>query len=454
MARGGHYIHLDRSSTLGASEYNSDHQSHIDNLYPEKIDDFSETFDMFREEFDPWIANSPQLPRTLAEELGAIRHQLRLITGEDHWYLPPRTNLDEPGGGTGMGVDDFTELNDTPNSFSGEANNYLVVNAAEDALTFRASALTAAQEALLLPTFPAAGSRDNKIPKFDGDILGWEEDAGAATGLSDLTIVDALPDTIPDVGTALILRDPVGERDEGVYIVKSHGGDYYEGAVVNSIDSVIAVQANLDNNPNGSVSEIEWTLNGLHLYLEFDHSAFAGNPPANLYIEITHLDTSGETIDAADELSAGDRANSQVTLARQADYDRLGHYSYGNRLSGDTMTLWGGVDVGERIRFKVYTDSSFSTPLVSTPGKYYDLITEDKFPRQMALARLAPGGATDGQTLVWDDDNNTWTPADVASSSGGPSGTASFTLTQVGDPLTWTSEASADSDGPSFVRTE
>ena len=28
--------------------------------------------------------------------------------------------------------------------------------------------------------FPAEGSRDNKIPKFDGDTLGWEEDAGGS----------------------------------------------------------------------------------------------------------------------------------------------------------------------------------------------------------------------------------------------------------------------------------
>ena len=263
---------------------------------------------------------------------------------------------------------------------------------------------------------PTAGTTGQVLGKRTGDSydLEWRDS---------VTIVDALPDTIPDTGTALVLRDPVGDRDEGVYIVKSHGGDYYEGAVVNSIDSVIAVQANLDNNPNGSVSEIEWTLNGLHLYMEFHNSAFVSDPPANLYIEITHLDTAGGAIGAADALSSGDRNNSRVTLARQADYDRLGHYSYGNKLSGATMTLWGGVDVGERLRFKVYTDSGFSTPLVNAGGKYYDLITEDKFPRQMALARLAQGGAEDGQTLTWDDDNDVWTPTDVASGGGNGGGT-------------------------------
>ena len=265
-------------------------------------------------------------------------------------------------------------------------------------------------------SIPTGGAAGQALVKSTGDPydVAWGNSA---------TIVDTLPDTIPDAGTALILRDPVGDRDEGIYVVKSHGGDYYEGAVVNSIDSVIAVQANLDNNPNGSVSEIEWTLNGLHLYMEFHNSAFPSDPPANLYIEITHLDTAGGAIAAADALSSGDRTNSRVTLARQADYDRLGHYSYGNKLSGATMTLWGGIDVGERLRFKVYTDSGFSTPLVNAGGKYYDLITEDKFPRQMALARLAQGGAEDGQTLTWDDDNDVWTPTDVASGGGNGGGT-------------------------------
>lgn len=33
-----------------------------------------------------------------------------------------------------------------------------------------------------LPAFPAEGSRDDKIPKFDGDTLGWEDDTGGTGG--------------------------------------------------------------------------------------------------------------------------------------------------------------------------------------------------------------------------------------------------------------------------------
>ncbi|MCY3920047.1 MAG: hypothetical protein OXG38_09610 [Chloroflexi bacterium] len=53
--------------------------------------------------------------------------------------------------------------------------------------TARAAAAAAqakadANAALNLPPFPAEGSRDNKVPKFDGDALGWEPDAGTGGG--------------------------------------------------------------------------------------------------------------------------------------------------------------------------------------------------------------------------------------------------------------------------------
>ena len=37
-------------------------------------------------------------------------------------------------------------------------------------------------QAKLLPTLPAQGSRDNKVPKFNGDTLGWEVDASGGGG--------------------------------------------------------------------------------------------------------------------------------------------------------------------------------------------------------------------------------------------------------------------------------
>ena len=224
-------------------------------------------------------------------------------------------------------------------------------------------------------------------------------------------LVDALPDPLPDADTVLVLRDPVDDNDEGLYCVKEHTGAYYEGYVEASIDSVIALQCSLDHNPDGSVSEIEWTVNGLHIYMEFASSAFAADPPANLYLEATHTDSAGGTIGAGDELSSTDKTNSRVTLSRQASFDRLGHYSYGQQLSGATFLFWGAVDDGYRLRFQVYTDSGFSTPLVASGGKYYDLITDNKFPRQTDLDRLAQGDAADGEALIWNDTDQRWEPS-------------------------------------------
>ena len=224
-------------------------------------------------------------------------------------------------------------------------------------------------------------------------------------------LVDALPKVIPDADTVLVLRDPVDGNDEGIYVVKEPTGEYYEGNVENAIDSVIALQCTLDHNPNGSVNEIEWTVNGLHLYMEFDNSAFSGEPPANLYLEALNLDADGDTLDSSNELSNTDKTNSRVVLSRQSSFDRRGHYSYGQQLQHETFIFWGGVDFGARLRFQVYTDSGYSTPLVASSGKYYDLITDNKFPHQMALVRLAQGDAADGETLIWNESENTWNPS-------------------------------------------
>ena len=79
--------------------------------------------------------------------------------------------------------------------------------------TARAAAATADSKAVAnrqlidnirqLPAFPAPGSRDNKVPKFNGDTLGWEEDAAGSTERPltlaqqvGLTHANILPDVI------------------------------------------------------------------------------------------------------------------------------------------------------------------------------------------------------------------------------------------------------------------
>ena len=59
--------------------------------------------------------------------------------------------------------------------------------------TARAAAAANAQDIAAirqLPVLPAEGSRDNKIPKFAGDTLGWEEDAGGSAAAEQRVLVD------------------------------------------------------------------------------------------------------------------------------------------------------------------------------------------------------------------------------------------------------------------------
>ena len=228
----------------------------------------------------------------------------------------------------------------------------------------------------------------------------------------DLRIVDSLPDPITAAEKVIyIVRNPVDRNDAGVYVVRESTGDHYEGLVGPSPDSIIGLIVNLDDNPDGSISEIEWTLNGVHMYLEFRASIWSGEPPANLYLQAEALNEDGGAIVGANTLNANDKTNSQVTLSRVPSYDRLGNYSYGQRLEHDTLVFWGGVDDGERIQFKVYTDAERTTPLVTAGGKFYELITDDKFPHQTALERLAQSDAADGEVLTWNQENDEWEPS-------------------------------------------
>ena len=248
--------------------------------------------------------------------------------------------------------------------------------------------------------------------KLTTEIRALLTKASAAVSGEDVKIVDSLPNPIEEKEDVIyILREPVDENDAGVYVVRNSTGDVYEGLVGPSVDSVIGLQANLDKNPNGSVREIEWTVNGVHMYVEITSDSFASDPPADLYMEAVAINTAGGAIVAADALSDNDKTNSRITLARQATYDRLGSYSYGNRLTHDTLVFWGDVDDGQRIQFKIYEDSGYTTSLVTSGGYYYELITDDKFPHKTALERLEQDDAADGEVLAWNDKDDRWKPS-------------------------------------------
>ena len=69
-----------------------------------------------------------------------------------------------------------------------------------------------------LPEFPAEGSRDNKIPKFDGDVLGWEPDGGVGgTGLTTAQAAKLAGITVNDETAARNAADvALGGRIDGI----------------------------------------------------------------------------------------------------------------------------------------------------------------------------------------------------------------------------------------------
>lgn len=96
-----------------------------------------------------------------------------------------------------------------------------------------------------LPTFPASGSRDGKIPKFDGDDLGWEADGGSGGDPPDgnasayafraaptLTTTDLASSTaIPTSGDGVIFTILNAEEFAGPVIAGSDFFTFWEGFV-------------------------------------------------------------------------------------------------------------------------------------------------------------------------------------------------------------------------------
>ncbi|MYD95098.1 MAG: hypothetical protein F4Y02_15730, partial [Chloroflexi bacterium] len=102
--------------------------------------------------------------------------------------------------------------------------------------------LTDAERARLLPELPSEGSRDNKVPKFDGDTLGWEVDATAAGGTGlDEAAVDGRIDTLVPPEKRLPDLPAAGSRDNRI--------PKFDGDVLGwEVDAAEAAQAEADDN--------------------------------------------------------------------------------------------------------------------------------------------------------------------------------------------------------------
>ena len=106
----------------------------------------------------------------------------------------------------------------------------------------------------LLPDLPTVGSRDNKIPKFDGDVLGWEADA-----VGTVTPVEKLLPDLPTVGSRdnkipKFDGDVLGWEADAVGVA---GGGLNEDAVDARVKSGVedwAETGNIDDIPDTKIS--------------------------------------------------------------------------------------------------------------------------------------------------------------------------------------------------------
>jgi hypothetical protein len=91
----GLYSHTSRSdgTTLTAAIYNADHENHVTNAIPSKIDDQSSSVADMQATLDPGEDGTEVQPTSLAEELQALRKLIVEITGKTYWYETPSTDL-------------------------------------------------------------------------------------------------------------------------------------------------------------------------------------------------------------------------------------------------------------------------------------------------------------------------------------------------------------------------
>lgn len=88
---GAGYTHTTRANGLVLTHtiYNADHQNHIDNMIPTKIDDHCADVATMQRTRDPYAASTEVLSTTLAHDIENIRYVLEQITNSANWYIDP-----------------------------------------------------------------------------------------------------------------------------------------------------------------------------------------------------------------------------------------------------------------------------------------------------------------------------------------------------------------------------
>lgn len=90
---GANYSHTSRVGSVSESEYNLDHQNHIDNGIPSILDDYSANVAEMQATADPGEVGTESLSTSLAGELERLRHLIKEITGKTEWYESPANSI-------------------------------------------------------------------------------------------------------------------------------------------------------------------------------------------------------------------------------------------------------------------------------------------------------------------------------------------------------------------------
>jgi hypothetical protein len=188
MSQGG-YSHTTRATgtVLTAAIYNSDHQAHITNQNPVMTGGYSDSLSQMQLTQDPGSLGTESLAATLAGEIERIRYQLRLITGETQWYVPPGANLKQVGGTVADSSIALTKL----------------TNTTQGKIMGRTGAGVGAWQEFDIPTLTPLTPAPTDV------VLGSALSGGAPRriAVSDLTSVAAM--TVPQGRLSLVTNTPV-----------------------------------------------------------------------------------------------------------------------------------------------------------------------------------------------------------------------------------------------------
>ena len=170
------YSHTTRADglVLTAAIYNADHQNHIDNHTPEKLDDFSTNVAEMQTQTDPGEQGSESLPTSLSEELARLRFAINELKGTSYWYESWNKKVQ------------FTESSGGPTTATGEAALYTKDTSGRPELYYRSE--SDGTEVQITDSAAVAGTGGGSYPRnhLSGLALtvtgGANEDISMASG--------------------------------------------------------------------------------------------------------------------------------------------------------------------------------------------------------------------------------------------------------------------------------